>query len=69
MERVGRILGDVPLRQPKDRYPGELFARQRKGVALARAIVIKPDRLLLDEPLTDPDADPRGETREDSPLV
>jgi iron(III) transport system ATP-binding protein len=62
-ERVNRILDTVQLRHLKDRYPAELSGGQQQRVALARAIVIEPDVLLLDEPLSNLDANLREEMR------
>lgn len=62
-ERVDRILDTVQLRHLKDRYPAELSGGQQQRVALARAIVIEPEVLLLDEPLSNLDANLREEMR------
>ena len=62
-ERVNRILDAVQLRHLKDRYPAELSGGQQQRVALARAIVIEPAVLLLDEPLSNLDANLREEMR------
>ncbi len=62
-ERVTRILDIVQLRHLKDRYPAELSGGQQQRVALARAIVIEPEVLLLDEPLSNLDANLREEMR------
>jgi iron(III) transport system ATP-binding protein len=62
-ERVNRILDTVHLRHLKDRYPAELSGGQQQRVALARAIVIEPEVLLLDEPLSNLDANLREEMR------
>ncbi|MBV9247755.1 MAG: ABC transporter ATP-binding protein [Acetobacteraceae bacterium] len=62
-QRLARILDVVQLRHLKDRYPAELSGGQQQRVALARAIVIEPEVLLLDEPLSNLDANLREEMR------
>jgi len=62
-ERTHRILDVVQLRHLQDRYPAELSGGQQQRVALARAIVIEPEVLLLDEPLSNLDANLREEMR------
>ncbi|MEJ8840109.1 ABC transporter ATP-binding protein [Ramlibacter sp. AN1133] len=61
--RVDQILDVVKLRQLRDRYPAELSGGQQQRVALARAIVVNPKVLLLDEPLSNLDANLREEMR------
>jgi iron(III) transport system ATP-binding protein len=61
--RVARILDVVRLGALADRYPAELSGGQQQRVALARAIVVQPTVLLLDEPLSNLDANLREEMR------
>jgi ABC-type Fe3+/spermidine/putrescine transport system ATPase subunit len=61
--RVGEILEVVQLGALRDRYPSELSGGQQQRVALARSIVVKPAVLLLDEPLSNLDANLREEMR------
>ncbi len=61
--RVEEILEKVQLGALRDRYPAELSGGQQQRVALARAIVVKPAVLLLDEPLSNLDANLREEMR------
>lgn len=62
-KKVNAILETVRLTHLKDRYPSELSGGQQQRVALARAIVIEPAVLLLDEPLSNLDANLREEMR------
>jgi ABC-type Fe3+/spermidine/putrescine transport system ATPase subunit len=62
-KRLDAILDVVQLRQLRDRYPAELSGGQQQRVALARAIVVNPKVLLLDEPLSNLDANLREEMR------
>jgi iron(III) transport system ATP-binding protein len=61
--KVDAILDIVQMRGLKGRYPAELSGGQQQRVALARAIVVEPEVLLLDEPLSNLDANLREEMR------
>ncbi|WP_246670617.1 ABC transporter ATP-binding protein [Agrobacterium sp. ICMP 6402] len=62
-ERVRRALDVVRLPHIYDRLPAQLSGGQQQRVAVARAIVIEPDLLLFDEPLSALDANLREEMR------
>jgi len=62
-DKVKRALDIVRLPGVEDRYPSQLSGGQQQRIALARAIVIEPDVLLLDEPLSALDANLREEMR------
>ena len=53
-ERVDRALADVGLPADRfaDRYPHELSGGQRQRVAIAAALVLDPDGLICDEPVS-----------------
>lgn len=62
-KRVMEALDMVKMTEYKDRQPSNLSGGQQQRIALARAIVIHPDVLLMDEPLSNLDAKLRIEMR------
>jgi putative spermidine/putrescine transport system ATP-binding protein/spermidine/putrescine transport system ATP-binding protein len=62
-KRVKQALDIVRLPGVEERFPSQLSGGQQQRIALARALVIEPDVLLLDEPLSALDANLREEMR------
>lgn len=64
-ERVQEALEQVELAGYEDRQPSELSGGQQQRVAIARCLVLRPKVLLLDEPLSNLDANLRVTMRDE----
>lgn len=64
-ERVDKALNLVSLRDLADRRPSQLSGGQQQRIALARTVAVEPSVLLLDEPLSNLDANLRVQMRRD----
>jgi iron(III) transport system ATP-binding protein len=62
-KRTDAFLAATKLEGLAERYPAEISGGQQQRVALARALAAEPDILLLDEPLSNLDANLRSDMR------
>lgn len=63
--KIRDVLEQVNLADQIDKYPAQLSGGQQQRIALARALVVSPDFLLLDEPLSALDAKVRAKVRKE----
>ena len=62
-KKIKKVLGMVQLEGYENRYPRQMSGGQQQRIAMARALVFEPDIMLLDEPLSNLDAQLREEMR------
>ena len=62
-KKVKKVLNMVQLEGYENRYPRQMSGGQQQRIAMARALVFEPEIMLLDEPLSNLDAQLREEMR------
>jgi iron(III) transport system ATP-binding protein len=60
-QQLGEMVARLSLEGLKDRYPAQLSGGQAQRVSMARTLIVRPKRLLLDEPLSNLDPELRGQ--------
>lgn len=68
-DRVRAALAQVELHGIEERYPSEMSGGMQQRIALARALVIDPPLLLMDEPMSNLDARLRVSLRHELRLL
>ena len=68
-QKTNEVLELVNLSHLADRMPNQLSGGQQQRIALARTLVVEPDVLLLDEPLSNLDASLRVQMRRELLLL
>jgi len=62
-KKIKKVLDMVQLEGYENRYPRQMSGGQQQRIAMARALVFEPKIMLLDEPLSNLDAQLREEMR------
>jgi len=62
-KKIKRVLSMVQLEGFEGRFPRQMSGGQQQRIAMARALVFEPEIMLLDEPLSNLDAQLREEMR------